>query len=168
MVRVSVNQSFEALKVLGLARERCRVVGESRARVYLRLSAIPPFGWSYIFSNLWVTAQFGQRPMVGVEEDAVWMDVPLEEVCTRHLEALEQAVAQANAEYWAWVTEQRAVFQNCNSAEEQLRSRMDELDQACHPAPTPVEEPEAVQSVPRIGFIAMLRRFFLPGRCQSC
>lgn len=94
-----MNAPHSSVSITGLLNERCYAVEGSTLRIYLSLSQPLPLGWSYIFSQVWSAMDYpGKRP-VGIDDGALWIECPPEDVRACHLPNLEQAIEQTNARF---------------------------------------------------------------------
>ncbi len=151
-MRVPYKKSFQGLKIIGLATERCHEVKKPLVRMYFQLSEPPPLGWSYIFTTVWRPLAYPAKCQAGVEMDAIWIDCIPEEVKTNHIRHLEDALAQTNDIY-----KREAIKQANNKAyqvqlDSHLKLKLEELSQTLYPTAPPLTENRSL--------IKRLRSFF--------
>ncbi len=156
MIHLSTEKPFEALRVIGLATDRCHIIDGSIVRVHFRLSGSPPLGWSYTFTTVWQAVEYPHKRPAGVEGDFIWIDCIPEEVGAYHLERLEQAVTQANAEYRAKAVEQALNAERQAQLEAQLRSRLADLNRTLYPTNMPDSGADAKRQSWGSAFIATI------------
>jgi len=121
------HPSFQDLRITKLCKEQCRFVESTTVRIYLQLSAPPPVGWSYLFSCVWQATAYPWKRCVGLEGDMIGIECALEEMEPHHLEGVEKAVSQTNANYRDFMQRQAAAEQQRNERNARLQAQLDEL-----------------------------------------
>jgi hypothetical protein len=164
MIHLSTETSFEGLRLVGLAADRCHIIEGSMVRVHFRLSSPPPLGWSYIFTTVWQSVQYPQKRPAGVEGDFIWIDCVPAEVRPNHIQKLEQAVARANLEYQSSVQTQVIDAERRTQLDAQLRSQLADLNRALYPAEVSIRSSGIRRRSWVSGFIARIGSLFSRGK----
>jgi hypothetical protein len=136
VMRVPYKKSFQGLKIIGLATERCYKLKEPLVRMYFQLSEPPPLGWSYIFTTIWRSLAYPTKRQTGVEMDAIWIDCIPEEVETNHIRQLEDALTQTNDIYKREAIKQANNVAYQSQLDSHLKLKLEELSQALYPTPS--------------------------------
>jgi hypothetical protein len=126
---VPKKKPFQDVWIAGLDSTRSQVIDGGLARIYFQLSAPPPFGWSYIFTQVWQATEYAKKCQAGTESGAIWIDCKPEDLQPLHMEQLESALAQTNAKYRARLQEQSFSAIRQKELQLQLQSKLQDLGQ---------------------------------------
>lgn len=144
-----MKAQFQDLSITGLIGERCYPVDGSTLRIHLQLSAPPPLGWSFLFTQVWQTTAYpGKRP-VGIEGDALWIECAPEDVRGIHLAHLEQALAQTNEHYRAQHLQKQLAAERQRELSRQTQLKLDALARSFSPPPPAEPDHEPGEQPPR-------------------
>ena len=125
--RARQRPAFQDLRISKLCKERCRFIESPTVRICLQLSSPPPLGWSYMFSCAWQATAYSSKRRAGLEDDMLWIECAPEEVAQCHLEELEKAVSQTNANYRFNVEQRAAAEQRQRELNARTQAQLDEL-----------------------------------------
>lgn len=121
--------SFTDIRITGL--ETAATQPSDRAaglrHMFLRLSSSPPLEWQQLFDN---ERQYPRHSMwreAWIQGDFIVVDCVPEEIAQYHLRDLKQDVANANKNYRDYLERVAQVETQQRAAEQQERSRLDEL-----------------------------------------
>jgi hypothetical protein len=162
-----MNKPFHDLGITGLISERCHAVEGSILRIHLRLSDVPPLGWSYLFSQAWQVVEYPGKRSVGIEGDAIWIECAPEEVRACHLEKLEYSIAETNARFRSQHQRKEATVQNQRELGRQTQAKLEALARSFAPA-SDSSNPPGVNSRSGVGgLMRFLRRCFVSSKNHS-
>jgi len=157
------EQPFQDLRITGIDTARSHAIDGGMARIYFQLSAPPPFGWSYIFTTVWQAVEYPMKSHAGVESDSVWINCRPEDFEPHHLEQLENAVAQTNANYRDKTQAQAINTIRQRELQLQLQSKLEDIGQTFYPDQRPESSPTPSKSRFNNFFAGWVRLLF-PGR----
>lgn len=160
------KKPFQDLWIAGLDPSRSQSIDAETARIYFQLSAPPPLGWSYIFTQVWQATEYSMKCQAGMDSGAVWIDCRPEDLKQFHMEKLETAVAQTNAKFRDRLQEQAVNAIHQRELRLQLQSKLEEMGQVIFPA-QPLTESSQEPSRSRFRtFLARWMRILFLGRKQ--
>jgi hypothetical protein len=151
---------FQDLRITKLCKDRCRFIENPTVRICLQLSAPPPLGWSYLFSCAWRATAYPLKRRAGLEDDMLWIECAPEEVAQYHLEELEKAVSQTNANFRFNVEQRAAAEQRQRELNARTQAQLDELGDyldSSADSTAASDKPEAIRPNILGGIIGLLR-----------
>jgi hypothetical protein len=108
--------------------ERCTALaGKKHLRIYIKLSAAPPLGWSFLFAGIWQTMEYEDKAQAGIEGDAIWVQCAPEDMRTFHLPELKKAVKETNRSFRPLLDQKAANEQAQRQLDWEAHERLQEL-----------------------------------------
>lgn len=159
----SRRPSFQAVRLVGLEAASNRTMSGEPARICLRLSAPPPYGWSHLFTQVWRAMDYPGKCPAGMETGAVWLDCRPEELASVHLQYVEQAIALTNARHRDKLAAQAADAAQQLELQRQLEAKLRDVGQAVFPA-GPAAEPPMSAAARIKAFLAAWWRILFIGK----
>jgi hypothetical protein len=134
-----MSESFDQLRILGISTSQSHVVKHSICRIYLKLSAFPPLGWSYMLTKAWETLSYAGKPNIGIQGAGIWIECQPEELKTCHLPWVEKAIALANHEMSQSFEQRMAAQVKERAAASDIQARLDAVAESMEPKREPVQ-----------------------------
>lgn len=157
----NMKAPFQGLCITGVMDELCYPVEGSILRIHFKLSAAPPIGWAYLFSQVWQGVDYPGKRRVGIESDALWIECPPDEVRDEHLLHLEWAIEQTCERYIAQHRQKEIALEIQRELSRQTQMKLDELAKSFAPAIPAIKEDgwETAEPQPQYGrVLTFLRR----------
>lgn len=122
----SISSPLE-IRIVGLNTDKTRRTPGSYTlyQVYFELSGAPPPRWRDIFAR--ECRDLNPTPKAGIDGGFLVMHCPLQDIASKHLQALKKAVAAANTAYKQYAREQVAKEEHQSDEWERERKVVEDM-----------------------------------------
>jgi hypothetical protein len=128
-----MGSSFEDVKIKGLLSDRCYVTKAPLARVCFQLSGTPPLGWANMFESVCRDpAQPMKRPVM-IEGDLLWVECLAKALNQKHIDSIEEAVAQTNKYFRSGVQQQDDGHKQQSDLDSKTLAQLESLNRRFEP-----------------------------------